>query len=81
MKNNLKLLEELVTEAVDRLEGLTEERDGFREEIDSLRQRLDALKREASRDDRKSEAQRAFRGQQAQALTLVQEALSELRAE
>ncbi len=81
MPDNVKILEELVVEAVDSLQRLTQERDGLSEEIDGLRERLDALKREASQGDRGSEAERAWRAQQAQAWTAVREALTELHGE
>ena len=81
MVDNVKILEELVAEAVDRLEQLTRERDGLSEEIEATRERLDALKREASQSGRGSEAERAWRAQQSQALTAVREALTELHGE
>lgn len=79
MADNIRLLEELVTEAVNRLEGLSEDGNGLREKVTALRKRLDAMKLEASRGDRGTDAERAWQGRQAQALSMVQEALSELR--
>ncbi len=81
MVDNVKILEELVVEAVDRLQRLTQERDSLSEEMDGLRERLDALKQEASQSGRGSEAERAWRAQQAQALTAVREALTELHGD
>ena len=84
MPNNLKLLEELIGDAIGRMESLTAERDGLRGEVATLRERLEAAEREASRSDRGAGAERAWRAQQAQALSLVREvrqSLSELRAE
>ena len=63
MVDNVRILEELVVEAVDRLQCLTKERDGLSEEIDGLREHLDALKREASHSGRGSEAERSWRSQ------------------
>ena len=60
---------------------IDQERDRLSEEIDGLRERLDALKREASQSGRGSEAERAWRAQQAQALTAVREALTELHGD
>ena len=81
MVDNVRILEELVVEAVDRLQRLTQERDRLSEEIEAMRERLDALKREASQSGRSSEAERAWRAQQAQALTAVREALLELHGD
>ena len=81
MVDNVRILEELVVEAVDRLQRLTRERDRLSEEIEAMRERLDALKREASQSGRGSEAERAWRAQQAQALTAVREALTELHGD
>ena len=81
MVDNVRILEELVVEAVDRLQRLTQERDSLSEKIDGLRERLDALKRKASQADRGSEAERTWRAQQAQARTAVREALIELHGD
>ena len=81
MVDNVRILEELVAEAVNRLQRLTQERDSLSEEVDGYRERLEALKRKASQSDRGSEAERAWRAQQAQAFTAVQEALSELHGD
>ena len=81
MVDNVRILEELVVEAVDRLQRLTQERASLSEEMDGLRERLDALKQEASQSGRGSEAEGAWRAQQAQALTAVQEALNELHGD
>ncbi len=81
MPDNVKILEELVVDAVDRLQRLTQERDRLSEETNGLRERLDALKREASQGGRGSEAERAWRAQQAQAMTAVREALAELHGD
>ncbi len=77
MPDNVKILEELVVEAVDRLHDLSLERDRLSGEIDVLRERLDAPKHQASQGGRGSEAERAWRAQQSQALTVLREALAE----
>ncbi len=77
MPDNVKLLEEMVVEAVDRIRDLGRERARLTEEIDGMRGRLDALKHEASHGGRGSETERAWRAQRAQALTVVREALAE----
>jgi hypothetical protein len=81
MSDNIKLLEELVVEAVDRLRGLARERDELLEQVDSLRERLGALKREASQRGRGSDQERAWEARREQALTVVREALAELRGD
>ena len=81
MVDNVKILEELVVEAIDRLQHLTRERDSLNEEIDALRERLDAQKREASHSGHRSEAEGAWRAQQSQAVTAVREALAELHGD
>ena len=81
MVDNVKILEELVVEAVDRLQDLTQERDRLGEEIDAVRERLDARKREASQSGRGSEAEPAWRAQQSQALKAVRDALAELHGD
>ena len=81
MSDNIKLLEELVVEAVDRLRRLTRERDSLLEEVEALRGRLDALKHEASRTGSGSDAERAWETRRAQALSTLREALTELRGD
>lgn len=81
MVDNIKLLEELVVEAVDRLRELTRERDELQGKVDSLSKRLDALKREASQGARSSDDARAKEARQAQAVTVLREALAELRGD
>ena len=80
MSDDIKLLEELVVEAVDRIHGVTRERDELGERVDSLSARLEALKRKASQSDG-SDAERAWRVRQAQALEVLREALFELRGD
>jgi len=79
MADNIKLLEELVVEAVDRLRELARQRDELQGKVDSLSKRLDALKRKASQGDRSSDDARAREARQVQAVTALREALTELR--
>jgi uncharacterized protein (DUF2384 family) len=81
MADNIKLLEELVVEAVDRLRELARERDKLQEKVDSLSKRLDTLKRKASQGGRSSDDARARVARQAQAVTVIREALAELRGD
>lgn len=79
MADNIKLLEELVVEAVDRLRELTRERDELQKKVDSLSTRLDALKRKASQGGPGSDDARALETRRARAVTVIREALAELR--
>jgi hypothetical protein len=81
MADNIKLLEELVVEAVDRLRELTRERDELQKKVDSLSKRLDALKRKASQGAGDSGDARAAEARQLQAVTVIREALAELRGD
>jgi chromosome segregation ATPase len=81
MSDDIKLLEELVVEAVDRLRGLTREREELRQEVETMNERLDALKRKAADVGRGSDAAQAWQTRQAQSLTVLREALSELRGD
>jgi hypothetical protein len=78
VRDDIKLLEELIVEAVDRLRSLTGERDSLREQVGDLNERLDALKRKAVEGEPGSEAERAWKARQAESLALLREALSEL---
>ena len=79
MADNIKLLEELVVEAADRLRELTRERDELQKKVDSLSTRLDALKREASQGGPGSDEARALEARRVRAVTVIREALAELR--
>ena len=81
MANQVKVLEDLVTEAVDRLQNLTHERDRLVKEAGELRERLGVLAREASYSSCDSDADQAWQGRQAQARSILQEALVELQGE
>jgi hypothetical protein len=50
VNDNVKLLEQLVLQAVDRLRELSEERDRMRGEIDGLRQRVEGAEGARSSD-------------------------------
>ena len=67
MADNIKLLEELVVEAVDRLRSLTREREELRGKVAALSKRLEALKRKASSSGSGSETAKAWEARRAQA--------------
>ena len=79
--DNIKILEDLVVEAVDRLEGLTLEREKLNTEVGSLQERLDALKREVSHGGDGSGAEPAVQDRRTLALAMVRDALTELRGD
>jgi hypothetical protein len=81
LADNIKLLEELVVEAVDRLQGLTRERDGLRRKAVALEERLNALERVAVQDEERSQAAAAWEARRAQAVRMLREALSDLRGD
>jgi chromosome segregation ATPase len=81
MADNIKLLEELVVEAVERLRSLTGEREELRQRVAALGERLDALTRETSEPGTDSEAAHAWEDRRAEALSILQEALTELRGD
>jgi hypothetical protein len=78
MVDNVKILEDLVVEAVDRLQDLSRDRDRLGKEVGELRESLDVLNHEASRSDRSSDTER---GRQEQARAILQEALVELHGD
>jgi predicted nucleic acid-binding Zn-ribbon protein len=78
MSDDIKLLEELVVEAVDRLRGLNRERDELQSQVTALNDRLDALKREAT-ESRDGLDERAWEARRTQSLEVLRDALTELR--
>jgi hypothetical protein len=74
MADNIRLLEDLVAKAVDRLQRLSQERERLRNEVEVLRGRLEALERQAT--DHDSEAWRSRRDQ---ALIRIRETLAAVR--
>ena len=81
MADNIKLLEELVVEAVDRLRSLTAEREKLRKQVAALSKRLDALKREVEEAGEGSDAAVAWEARRAEALKVLREAVSDLRGD
>jgi predicted nucleic acid-binding Zn-ribbon protein len=78
MSDDIKLLEELVVEAVDRLRGLNRERDELQSQVTALNDRLDALCREAT-ESRDGSDERAWEARRTQSLEVLRDALTELR--
>ena len=74
MSSDIRLLEQLVDRAVDRLKKLTEERDRLRDEVGDLRRRL-----EETEEGRNGSSEQAWRVQREQIVSELKEALSELR--
>lgn len=74
MSSDIRLLEQLVDRAVDRLKKLTEERDRLRDEVGDLRRRL-----EETEGGRNGSSEQAWRVQREQIVSELKEALSELR--
>jgi FtsZ-binding cell division protein ZapB len=79
MSDNITILEELVTEAVERIRDLTRERDTLREQVASLNERLDAQQHEAATEG--SDEHGALMARQAQAVDRLRSALTELRGD
>ncbi len=77
MANNTRLLEDLVTKAVDRLKELTEDRDRLEAEVRALKVRLDEMESE-----RRSPAEEAaWVAQRAETLGALRDTISELRGD
>lgn len=78
MATDIRLLEDLVNKAVDRLKRLSEERSVLQQEVDALRQQLDTLqkKRETARADTEG-----WEGQRAHVTAALRETLDELRGD
>jgi len=78
MANDIRLLEDLVNKAVDRLKRLSLERNKLQQEVDTLRQELEALKRaraSAGADASEWEAQRIH------VISELRDTLDELRGD
>lgn len=78
MATDIRLLEDLVKKAVDRLKHLSEERQELLQEVDTLRQQLDALEKVRETPDGDSAGWAAERAHVAAAL---RETLDELRSD
>jgi len=76
MADNIRLLEDLVAKAVDRLQRLSLERERLREEVELLRSRLETLERQATDHDSEE-----WRSRRSQALTRIRQTLSEIRGD
>ena len=78
MATDIRLLEDLVNKAVDRLKRLSEERHELQQEVDALRQQLDALEmtREAARGD-----SAGWEAQRTHVTAALRETLNELRGD
>jgi cell division septum initiation protein DivIVA len=78
MATDIRLLEDLVNKAVDRLKHLSEERHELQQEVDALRQQLDALEktRAIPRED-----STGWEAQRAHVTAALHETLDELRGE
>jgi len=78
MANDIRLLEDLVNKAVDRLKSLSVERHELQQEVDALRQQLDALEktRATSRGD-----STGWAAQRAHVTAALRETLDELRGD
>ena len=81
MVDNIKILEDLVVEAVDRLRELKDERQQLGKEVGSLEERLDALKREASQGEDGPGGKSVVQDRRELALATVRAALTDLRGD
>ncbi len=77
MANNTRLLEDLVTKAVDRLKELTEDRDRLEAEVRALKVRLNELETER----RSPKEEPAWVAQRADTLGVLRDTISELRGD
>jgi cell division septum initiation protein DivIVA len=78
MATDIRLLEDLVNKAVDRLKRLSEERHELQQEVDALRQQLDAL--EKARESAGG-GSAGWEAQRAHVTAELRETLDELRGE
>ncbi len=79
MTDAIRLLEERVLEALERLRSVTRERDELREQLGALRNRLAALERQAAEGGGGTE--RAGGKRRAEAVAALRSALAELRGD
>lgn len=78
MSRDLRLLEELVSKAAERLSGLRDERDRLKTELLSLRAQLEATGAPVSRADG---GEIAGEGRKAEWVTALREVVAELRGD
>lgn len=81
MAPNVRLLEQLVTQAVDRLQRLAAERDQLAEQVRSLRERLHELERTTAESTAGGAAERAWQAHRPHVLSVLRRTLAELRGE
>ena len=78
MKDHIRLLEDRVVRAVDRLKQLTEERDRLQDEVRELRDHVEAERLRKVADGRPDET---WQAQRAHVVAEIREALVELRGD
>jgi len=81
MTDNVKLLEDLVSRAADRLHSLSTQRGELREEVVQLNERLEVLGRDASKRDRGDDAEATWQAKRQEAVSFLNRTLSELRSD
>lgn len=81
MADNVKLLEDLVSRAAERLRSLSDEKGELGEEVAQLNERLDVLEREASHREGSEHAEGAWQAARQEAVSLLNQTLSELRGD
>jgi hypothetical protein len=81
MAQTVRLLEQLVNQAVERLQSLALERDQLEGEVRSLRQRLEELERRGSEATAEGVVGRGWQSQRPHVITVLRRTLAELRGE
>ena len=81
MDDNIRILEDLVNEAVDRLQQTSRERDALRRQVDTLMERLETVGPEADRAGAAGQAGGDIEARRDRARAVLQEALAELRGQ